>query len=317
MVNKKIAMLFPGQGAQYPGMGKDLWERSGSVKELFKMASDTSGKDMEKLLFDGSEDDLKATENTQIAITLVSLSVRACLQDEGILSSCAAGVSLGEYSAMVDTGILSAEDAFGLVVKRGDIMARAGNRVVETMGEAGMGAVMGLNFEQVSEVVAAAGRDDVFAANNNSPVQVVISGTKEGVASVQDALKEAGAKRVIPLKVSGPFHTPLLASGKEELKEALGGISFNDPEKDFYSNVTGSIVNTGAEVKDLCIVQMVSPVQWLVIEKNIGTAGTDTVVEAGPGTVLTGLWKKSGMEQNCWSCGKAEEIDSFIESFKN
>jgi [acyl-carrier-protein] S-malonyltransferase len=282
------------------------------VKELFKMASDSAGKDMEKLLFEGSEGDLKATENTQIAITLVSLSVRACLQDEGIISSCAAGVSLGEYSAMVDTGILSAEDAFGLVVKRGDIMARAGNHVVETMGEAGMGAVMGLNFEQVSEVVAAAGRNDVFAANNNSPVQVVISGTKEGVAAVQGALKEAGAKRVIPLKVSGPFHTPLLASGKEELAEALSGISFKDPSKEFYSNVTGSIVNTGAEVKELCIAQMVSPVQWLVIEKNIGSAGTDVVVEAGPGTVLTGLWKKSGMEQDVFACGTLDGINKLL-----
>ena len=183
---------------------------------------------------------------------------------------------------------------------------------MKTMGEAGMGAVMGLNFEQVSEVIAAAGRDDVFAANNNSPVQVVISGTKEGVASVQDALKDAGAKRVIPLKVSGPFHTPLLASGKGELSEALSGITFNDPEKDFYSNVTGSIVNTGAEVKELCIEQMVSPVQWLVIEKNIGTAGIDTVVEAGPGNVLTGLWKKSGMEQNVFACGTLDGINNFL-----
>ncbi|OQY32194.1 MAG: hypothetical protein B6241_12220 [Spirochaetaceae bacterium 4572_59] len=286
MVNKKFALLFPGQGAQYPGMGKDLWDRYDSVKSLFQKASDSSGKNMEKLLFEGSEEDLKATENTQIAITLVSLSVRACLQEEGLISSAAAGVSLGEYSAMVDTGILTEEDVFKLVVKRGDIMARAGNRVVETMGEAGMGAVIGLNFEQVSELVAAAGRDDVFAANNNSPVQVVVSGTKAGVEAIQGSLKEAGA------------------------------ISFKNPVKDFYSNVTGSIVNTGKEVQELCIQQMVSPVQWLVIENNIGASGMDIIIEAGPGSVLTGLWKKSGMDQNCWTCGKAEDIDSLLNSLR-
>lgn len=316
MVNKKFALLFPGQGAQYPGMGKDLWDRYDSVKTLFQKASDSSGKNMEKLLFEGSEEDLKATENTQIAITLVSLSVRACLQEEGLISSAAAGVSLGEYSAMVDTGILTEEDAFQLVVKRGDIMARAGTRVVETMGEAGMGAVIGLDFAQVCDVVAAAGRDDVFAANNNSPIQVVVSGTKAGVDAIQGALKEAGAKRVIPLKVSGPFHTPLLASGKEELSEAVSSLSFKNPVKDFYSNVTGSIVNTGKEVQELCIRQMVSPVQWLVIENNIGTSGMDMVMEAGPGSILTGLWKKSGMGQNCWTCGKAEGIDSLLDSLK-
>ena len=316
MVDKKLALLFPGQGAQYSGMGKDLWERYDSVKSLFKTASDSAGKDMEKLLFEGSEEELKATENTQVAITLVNLSVRSALMDEGLNSSCAAGVSLGEYAAMVDTGVLSAEDVFGLVTRRGEIMARAGKRVVESRGEAAMGAVMGLGFDKVKEVVDAAGRDDIFAANNNSPVQVVISGTKEGVTAVQDALKEAGAKRVIPLKVSGPFHTPLLASGKEELQEAVSRLSFKNPAKDFYSNVTGSIVTTGEEIRDLCVNQMVSPVQWLVIEKNIGTSGIDLVVEAGPGNVLTGLWSKSGMDQKCWSCGKAEGLDLFLESLK-
>lgn len=317
MVDKKIALLFPGQGAQYPGMGKDLWDRYAGVKALFEKASDTAGKDMEALLFRGSEEDLKATENTQIAITLVNLAVRACLAEEGVSSCCAAGVSLGEYAAMVDTGILSEEDAFRLVVKRGDIMAQAGRRITETLGEPGMGAVMGLGFDAVKAVLDAAGRDDVFAANNNSPVQVVISGTKAGVAAVQDALKEAGAKRVIPLKVSGPFHTPLLAGGKEALAEAVAPLEFRDPRKDFYSNVTGSVVASGAEVKELCILQMVSPVQWLPIEKNIGAAGTDAVVEAGPGTVLTGLWKKSGQDQECWTCGKAEGVDGFLASLKN
>ncbi len=312
MVDKKLALLFPGQGAQYSGMGKDLWERYDSVKALFKKAAETAGKDMEKLLFEGSEEDLKATENTQIAITLMNLSVRTALLDEGYVSSCAAGVSLGEYSAMVDTGILSEEDAFVLVTRRGEIMAKAGQHVVNTRGEAGMGAVMGLGFDQVKEVVDASGRDDIFAANNNSPVQVVISGTKEGVAALQDALKEAGAKRVIPLKVSGPFHTPLLASGKDELREAVSQVTFKDPVKDFYSNVTGSIVTTGAEVRDLCIDQMVSPVQWLVIEKNIGSAGIELVVEAGPGNVLTGLWKKSGMDQEVYTCGTLDGINTLL-----
>jgi len=179
-----------------------------------------------------------------------------------------------------------------------------------------MGAVIGLDFETVARVISDSGVEHVYAANNNSPVQVVVSGLASAIASVQDRLKEAGARRVIPLKVSGPFHTPLLKGGKEALSEALSTVEFRDPRKDFYSNVTGSLVATGAEARELCVEQMVSPVQWLVIERNIGSAGVDFTAESGPGSVLTGLWKKSGMEQACFPCGKAEEIDSFKEALK-
>jgi len=303
MVDHKTAFLFSGQGAQFPGMGKDLWENYSCVKELFILASDLTGKDMKALLFDGTAEDLKETRNTQQAVTLVNLSVLRALKQEGLSSVCTAGFSLGEFSAMVDASILSEESAFSLVTKRGDIMASSGSQVIQEFGEVGMGAVLGLDFDTVQRVLAESGVRNVYAANNNSPVQVVISGTVQGISESQEALKAAGAKRVIPLKVSGPFHTPLLNSGKEELAGFLNTLGFSDPVKDFYSNVTGTLVATGEEARELSIRQMVSPVQWLVIEKNIGSSSIRYVAEAGPGTVLTGLWSKSGMEQKAYPCG--------------
>lgn len=308
----KTAFVYPGQGAQFPGMGKDLWEKYDSVKELFVKASDICGKDMKALLFEGSAEDLKETQNTQTSMTLVSLSVRRAMNEEGVQSSCSAGVSLGEFSAMTDAGIISEEDTFRLVSRRGEIMMKAGEKAISELGEVGMGAVMGLDFETVASVVAESGVPNVFAANNNSPIQVVISGTSAGIAGVQDALKAAGAKRVIPLKVSGPFHTPLLSSGTAEFTEFLGTLSFQDPLKDFYSNVTGTVVATGAEARELSVRQMVSPVQWLVIEKNIASSGIARVAECGAGNVLTGLWKKSGMEQDAFACGTLDGINTFL-----
>lgn len=311
MVNDKTAFVFSGQGAQFPGMGKDLWEEYSCVKELFVKASDICGKDMKALLFEGSAEDLKDTQNTQTAVSLVNLSVRRALNEEGVQSVCSAGFSLGEFSAMVDAGILTEDEAFSLVAKRGEIMASTAAQVIQEYGDVGMGAVMGLDFETVAAVLSEKNIPNVFAANNNSPVQVVISGTAAGIASAQDALKEAGAKRVIPLKVSGPFHTPLLSGGKDALAEFLGTLSFSDPVKDFYSNVTGGIVATADEAKELSIRQMVSPVQWLVIEKNITASGINRVAENGPGSVLTGLWKKSGMEPSVTACGTLEALKGF------
>ncbi len=311
----KTAFVYPGQGAQFPGMGKDLWEAYDSVRELFVKASDICGRDMKALLFDGSAEDLKETQNTQISMTLVNLSVRRALNEEGLQSFCSAGVSLGEFSAMTDAGIISEEDTFRLVSRRGEIMMEAGNRAISELGEVGMGAVMGLDFETVDSVVKESGVPNVFAANNNSPVQVVISGTSEGIAGVQDVLKAAGAKRIIPLKVSGPFHTPLLSSGKGAFTEFLETLNFQDPVKDFYSNVTGTVVKSGAEARELSVQQMVSPVQWLVIEKNIAATGILKVAECGPGNVLTGLWKKSGMEQGAYACGTLDGLKTFLETY--
>ena len=308
MVEFKTAFVFSGQGAQFPGMGKDLWEEYACVKELFEKASDICGKDMKALLFEGSAEDLKDTQNTQTAVTLVNLSVRRALNKEGIQSVCTAGFSLGEFSAMVDAGILTEDEVFSLVAKRGEIMASSGAQVIKEYGDVGMGAVIGLDFETVASVLANQNIPNVYAANNNSPKQVVISGTVVGIESVQNALKEAGARRVIPLKVSGPFHTPLLSGGKEALADFLGGMKFSDPAKDFYSNVTGTLVATANEARELSIQQMVSPVQWLVIEKNIATSGITRVAENGPGSVLTGLWKKSGMEQSATACGTLEAL---------
>ncbi len=247
MINHKIAFLFPGQGAQFPGMAKDLWEAYPEVRELFEKASAVLHRDMEALLFKGSEAELKETLNTQVAVTLASLSVLRALKAEGLNSSCAAGFSLGEFSAMVDAEILSEEDALSLVMRRGEIMTASGDRAVREHGEVGMGAVLGLDFDSVLKVLSESPVKNVFAANDNSPSQVVISGTVAGIAQVSEALKEAGAKRVIPLKVSGPFHTPLLEAGIADLAAFMESLNFAKPVKDFYSNVSGEPVKTGEE----------------------------------------------------------------------
>ncbi len=181
MINQKKAFLFPGQGAQFPGMVKDFWEHYSEVKSLFEKASDFLGRDMKALLFEGSEQELKETVNTQVAVTLANLSVLRALHAENIHSDCAAGFSLGKFSAMADAGILSEEDVLSLVVKRGEIMASSGDKAIADHGEVGMGAVIGMDFESVKKVLEESGVDNVFAANDNSPSQVVISGTAEGI----------------------------------------------------------------------------------------------------------------------------------------
>ncbi len=314
---ERIGFLFSGQGAQYPGMGRDLWERYSRIKELFHLASDLSGKNMERLLFEGSDEVLRDTQNTQIAVTLVNLSVLRVLKEEGIDSFCAAGFSLGEFSAMVDCAILLEEDVFRLVIERGRIMTEASNQAIQDYGEVAMGAVIGLDFKTAQRVIMESGVSHIHAANDNSPTQVVISGTVRGMADVQDALKAAGAKKVIPLKVSGPFHTPLLQPGESSLASCLDGLDFHPPVKPFYSNVTGEEVRGASEAKALALKQMTSAVQWVSIEREIGRSPVDRVAELGPGSVLTGLWKKSKQPQEIYTCGTLEGIEKLLQIRKN
>jgi [acyl-carrier-protein] S-malonyltransferase len=310
----KTCLVFPGQGAQYPGMGQDLYEASEAVQELFTLAAETTGIDVKALLFEGSEEELKKTENTQVAITLVNLAVAEFLGEKGIVAQGAAGFSLGEYSALVYTGVLSAKDVFPLVKLRGELMAKACESLDQSSGAPGMAAVIGLAPEAVDQALAEAAIQGVYGANYNSPVQVVISGTASGLQGATEVLKAAGAKRVLPLKVSGPFHSPLLQGAAEDLKVALDSVSFQDPVKALYSNVTGKEITSGAEAKSLAVQQVVSPVRWTEEEALLVAAGYQRLIEAGPGTVLTGLWKKFNAEISCLSAGKLEQINAILES---
>ncbi|MDR1933080.1 MAG: ACP S-malonyltransferase [Spirochaetales bacterium] len=304
----KTVFLFPGQGAQYPGMGKDLWEKSDAVKDLFRLASGVMGLDMKKLLFEGSAADLKTTDKAQGAITLVNLSAAAFLRDRGVVPGAAAGFSLGEYAALVTAGVIDAEAVFSLVKFRGEVMEAASRALDTAEGPPGMTAVMGLDLPDVRDALAAAGIADVYAANYNSPVQTVLSGAAAALGRAEAALAAAGARRCIRLAVSGPFHSPLLAQARTAFEAELEKYSFADPALTVYSNVTGKPVASGGEAKRLAGEQITSAVLWVDIEKNVKAAGCAGVLEAGPGTVLAGLWKALFPEQPCLAAGTVEAI---------
>ncbi|MCK5202097.1 MAG: ACP S-malonyltransferase [Spirochaetales bacterium] len=303
----KRSFLFPGQGAQYPGMCRDFYDKSETVRDLFKIADKVTGRDLKSLLFDGTAEDLKQTENTQIAVTLMNLSIRRYLIATGIKADGTAGFSLGEFSAMVEAGILTEEQVLPMVIERGEIMARVAKENPALAGGSAMAAVIGMSSEDVSFNVADI--KDAYAANFNAPTQTVISGTAAGVEAATEKLKGAGARRVIPLKVSGPFHTPLLADAKKYFVEYLSGLEFKDPVIPMYSNVTGKRVGSGIEARELSGLQIISPVKWIDIETNILTEGFDSCIEVGPGKVLTGFWKSASKEISCLRTGTLEETD--------
>ncbi len=284
-----IAFLFPGQGAQYPGMGRDFHESSQAVREIFQEASDAAGFDIADITFNGPEERLNTTDVTQLAMTATSLAAAAVLADRGIYPDLCAGFSVGEYAALVAAGVISRSDVFPLVLERGRLTEAASRANDSDAGKAGMAAVMGLSFAEVSDICS--GLSDVYPALHNSPVQTVIAGTAEGLSAAEGPLKEAGAKRFIPLKVSGPFHSPLLQSAADQFRAVLEGLSFADPRIPVMSNVTGEVVETGAEWKDLCVRQLVSPVQWVAVEHSILRQRPEILLECGAGTVLAGNWR--------------------------
>lgn len=301
--------LFPGQGAQYPGMCKPYYEASLHVRRLFDQASDLVHRDMAKLLFEGSEEELKETLNTQISITLANLACWQVLKDRGVEPAACAGFSLGEFSALVVSGVLTVEEVFPLVSARGQLMAEAASRLDRSQGDPGMAAVMGLGPDAVLEAVRSLKRDDVFCANFNSPVQTVISGTAAGLAAAEEALKAAGAKRVIPLKVSGPFHSPLLAEASRAFRDVLKDYTFRDPKLVLFSNVTGQQVDNGQLAKELAAQQIISPVRWTDEMAGIRALNPDRILEVGPGTVLSGLWKAQFSDSVCYPVGKPEDLE--------
>ncbi|MBN1409805.1 MAG: ACP S-malonyltransferase [Spirochaetales bacterium] len=308
----KTCFLFPGQGAQYPGMGKDLFEANSKVKELFALASDSTGINMQKLLFEGTEEELKATDKTQIAITLVNLSAGIILKEKGIKPQGVAGFSLGEYSALCEAGVISLNDIFPIVKARGDIMEKVSRSLDSASGNPGMAAVIGLTYDQLQSAVDKNGLSrEVFLANYNAPTQTVISGTYEGLNKAETVLKEAGARRIIRLKVSGPFHCPLLMEAGTRLKETIEKYSFSNPSLPVYSNVTGRKISSAEEAKQLCVDQITQTVRWVDEEESLVKDGYDNFLEVGPGKVLTGLLKQFSADlAGCRLAGTIEDINA-------
>jgi [acyl-carrier-protein] S-malonyltransferase len=263
---------------------------------------------MEQLLFQGSAEDLQATDKTQVAVTLMDLSSAAVLLEKGVPMDGCAGFSLGEYAALYQAGVIRLEDLFPIVKLRGELMEKASRGLDSPLGKPGMAAVLGLPAEAAIKAVEPLSGQGVYPSNHNSPIQIVLSGTSEGLMKAEAALKAAGAKRVLKLKVSGPFHSPLLEGAAREFSEALKGYPFSNPRISVYSNVTGRRIESGVEARELCGRQIVSMVRWVTVEENLLADGYSRFLESGPGTVLTGLFKAFKADVDCAPAGKMEDI---------
>ncbi|MGO4696596.1 ACP S-malonyltransferase [Paenibacillus sp. 2TAB26] len=286
----KIAFVFPGQGAQAVGMGKDAYDAFDRSRAIFEQADEALGFSLSQIIFEGPEDTLKQTANTQPALLTVSVALLEALEGRGLKPDYVAGHSLGEYSALVAAGVLSFDDAVRTVRARGQFMEQA-----VPSGQGAMAAVLGAERDTLAALCAAitAEGSAVELANVNCPGQIVVSGTAAGVdAVVQRGKEEAGAKRVIPLEVSGPFHSSLMKPAAVNLQATLADIAMKDAKVPVVANVTANAVTSADEIRGLLVEQVCSPVLWEDSVRYLVEQGVDTFVEIGSGTVLAGLIKK-------------------------
>jgi [acyl-carrier-protein] S-malonyltransferase len=281
----KTAYVFPGQGAQFVGMGKELYESSPKAKELFEKANEILGFRITDLMFNGTEEDLRQTKVTQPAVFLHSV-ILALTSDDSVKPDMTAGHSLGEFSALVVAGALSFEDGLKLVYKRALAMQKACEAK-----PSGMAAILALPDEKVEEICASID-EVVVPANYNCPGQIVISGTIEGIEKACELLKQAGAKRALPLKVGGAFHSPLMEPARQELAEAIESTPFSKPACPVYQNVSTVGETDPNVIKANLIAQLTAPVKWTQSVRNMIADGATNFVEFGPGNVLQGLISK-------------------------
>ncbi|MCC7317818.1 MAG: ACP S-malonyltransferase [Bacteroidales bacterium] len=280
------AYVFPGQGAQFVGMGKDLFEKSAKAKELFLRANNILKFNITDLMFDGTDEDLRQTKVTQPAIFLHSVILATVLGDD-FKPDMVAGHSLGEFSALVANKTLSFDDGLKLVYKRALAMQNACELNPSTMA-----AILGLSDKEVENICSIIKDEVVVPANYNSPGQLVISGSEKGIAIACEKMLAAGAKRALPLKVGGAFHSPLMEPARVELADAINSTKFSRGICPIYQNVTGQSVTDPEIIKNNLIAQLTAPVRWTHIMNNMIANGAKTVIEVGPGTVLQGLFKK-------------------------
>lgn len=292
------AYVFPGQGAQFSGMGKDLYDQSELARELFHKANEIVGFDITKIMFEGTDEELKETKVTQPAIFIHSTILAACLGDS-FAPDMVAGHSLGEFSALVANKTLNFEDGLRLVYKRALAMQKACEIQPSTMA-----AILGLEDAIVEEICAKI-EGVVVAANYNCPGQLVISGAIPAVEKACEALTEAGAKRALLLQVGGAFHSPLMEPAREELAAAIEATTFNEPTCPVYQNVTAKGTTDPAEIQRNLVAQLTAPVRWTQIMQQMIADGASEVIEVGPGKVLQGLFKKV---DRAFPCSSAEIV---------
>ena len=306
----KIAFIFPGQGAQYTGMGRDFYEQTETGRKVFDQASELLGFSMPELVFEPN-DRLDITEYTQAAMVTTSIAMMKVFTERtGIRPDVAAGLSLGEYCALAAAGVMSDADAITTVRQRGILMQQA-----VPVGIGSMAAVLGMEASAIEEVLAS--MDDVQIANYNCPGQIVISGKKEAVEAAAESLKAAGAKRVIPLKVSGPFHSPfhsrMLTEAGKKLGQVLEQVPVSKPQIPYVANVTAQYVTDAESVKPLLENQVSSSVRWQQSVEMMIADGVDTFIEIGPGKTLSGFMKKINRNVTVLNIEKMEDVEVCAE----
>ncbi|MCY1117354.1 ACP S-malonyltransferase [Bacillus safensis] len=309
----KIAFLFPGQGSQKIGMGKDLFDQEAVSKAVFEEADKTLGFDLSSMIFEGDAEELTLTFNAQPALLTTSIAILKKFEESGIKADYAAGHSLGEYTALVAAGAFSFKDAVYAVRKRGELM----NEAVPA-GEGAMAAILGLDKAALLEVTKEVTESGhlVELANLNCPGQIVISGTAKGVELASEKAKEKGAKRAIALEVSGPFHSALMKPAAEKFTDVLSNLDITDAKTPVISNVTADIVTSREDIETKLIEQLYSPVRFEESVERLIDLGVTTFIEIGPGKVLSGLVKKVNRRLTTISVSDQETIEAAIQTLK-
>ena len=309
----KIAFIFSGQGAQYVGMGKELYDAYPVCKNVFDRANEVLGFDIKNLIFNGEKEALNITENTQPAILTTSIAILSILKERGIIADITAGLSLGEYSALVASEAIDFDTALKLVKKRGHIMQEA-----VPLGIGAMAAVIGLGENKIKLILnSISDAGTVEIANYNTPNQIVIGGEKDAVNLAQVKLTEAGARKVIPLKVSGPFHTSMLNNASIKLGEYLKDIKFNEPKLKVITNVTGDFITDKNEINSLLEKQVKSSVKWSKTIEKMLEEGIDTFIEIGPSKTLSSFVKEISRNKkanlNIFNVEDLKSLDKTLE----
>lgn len=307
----RIAFLFSGQGAQYPGMLQELYQEESAVKDVFDKADKTLGRSISELCFNGTQEDLNLTHNTQPCVLAADLAAGELLRSKGIMPETVAGFSLGEYAALTFAGAITQEDAFPIVQVRADAMQEA-----VPAGQGAMAALIGKESSQASEICELVKSGYVILANYNSPVQAVISGE---VAAVDEAVSIAEERGItcMRLAVSAPFHCKLMRPAAERLAELFKNKTFLNPAIPVYMNVDGKPIDEGSRIAELLVQQAMSPVQWVATLQNMKEAGIDTFIECGPGRTLSGLVKKTLTGVNVYRVENLKTLNSTLEAVSN
>lgn len=302
----KTAFIFPGQGAQYPGMGKDFYDSFETARKIYELAGEVTGLDVARLCFTENEQ-LNITEYTQIAMLTTEVAILKVMEEKGVRADCCAGLSLGEYGALAAAGVMNLKDLFRLIRSRGIYMQEA-----YPVGGA-MTAVLGLDAEVIGKICGET-PGIVAIANDNCPGQIVITGEEKAVQAASEKLQAAGAKRCVPLKVSGPFHSKLLAGAEEKLAAELERVTVYEPEIPYLCNVEAAPVTDSGRVRELLARQVSSTVRWRETMERMIASGVDTFIEIGPGKTLSGFARKISRDVTVRNVAVVGDLNALLES---